>query len=594
MKQLSIEEIRHSLSHVLAAAVQKLYPKAQFGIGPAIDNGFYYDFDNVSIKEEDLKRIEEEMRRIIAEGHAFKKEPWPAAKAKAHFKKLHQPYKVELIDDLKKEQKGKKGSAADFKVGMVSTGSVFLDLCRGGHVKNTEDIPADAFALMKTAGAYWRGDENRPMLARVYGAAFASKQELDNHLAMLKEAEARDHKKLGKELELFVFSELVGPGLPLYTPYGAAVLKNIKEYSAQLRREIGFQEVHTPQINKAELFRVSGHYDKYKDDMFRAVSNYSKEEYFLKPMNCPQHTQVYVSQTRSYKDLPFRIADFANLYRDEKPGELSGLTRLRAFSQDDGHCFCREDQVKEEFGHILGAIEKAMNAYGMKYWIRLSLRDEKNKQKYIGSNEAWRKSQQILREILEEKKIEFKPAPGEAAFYGPKMDLIVRDSLGREWQLSTIQIDMNMPGRFGLEYIGADGKKHTPVMIHSALVGSSERFFGILIEHYAGAFPLWLAPRQVWVAPVSDKFSAYATHVRDTLKEQNGGILTVEVRGENETLGKKIRLGEEKKIPYLLIVGEKEQAASTVSVRKRGKGDLGVMPLQKFSDMIQQEIKTKQ
>ncbi|MBI2574028.1 MAG: hypothetical protein HYV78_01380 [Candidatus Wildermuthbacteria bacterium] len=288
----------------------------------------------MSIKEEDLRRIEDEMRKIIAEGHAFKKELWSAAKAKSHFKKLNQPYKVELIDDLKKESKGKKEHTAEFRVGMVSTGSVFLDLCRGGHVKNTKDIPADAFTLTKTAGAYWRGDENRPMLTRVYGVAFVSKAELDHYMAMLKEAERRDHKKLGKELDLFVFSDLVGPGLPLYTPYGAAVLKKIKEYSAELRREIGFQEVHTPQINKAELFRVSGHYDKYKDDMFRAVSNYGKEEYFLKPMNCPQHTQIYASQTRSYKDLPFRVADFANLYRDEKPGELSGLTRLRAFS----HC----------------------------------------------------------------------------------------------------------------------------------------------------------------------------------------------------------------------------------------------------------------
>ncbi|MBI2121154.1 MAG: threonine--tRNA ligase [Candidatus Wildermuthbacteria bacterium] len=588
MKKTSfIEAERHSFAHVLASAVIKLYPKARLGIGPVIENGFYYDFENVALKEEDLPRLEEMMREIIGQNLVFKKELWPAAKARAHFKKLAQPYKVELVDDL---QKGAEGLAGVKTVGMVFMGDAFLDLCRGGHVRRTLELPSDAFKLTKIAGAYWRGSEANPMLTRVYGVAFENAQELAEYLGRLEEAERRDHKKLGKELELFVFSDLVGPGLPLYTPYGAVLLQRIKEYSARLRREIGFQEVHTPQINKAELFRVSGHYDKYKHDMFRAVSNYTQEEYFLKPMNCPQHTQIYASQTRSYKNLPFRVSDFANLYRDEKPGELSGLTRLRAFSQDDGHCFCREDQIQEEFGRILGAIEKAMKTYGMKYWIRLSLRDEKNKEKYIGNDSTWRKAQKLLREILQEKQIAFKPAPGEAAFYGPKMDLIVQDSLGREWQLSTIQIDMSMPARFGLEYIGADGKKHTPVMIHSAIAGSPERFLGILIEHYAGAFPLWLAPRQIWILPVADAFAPYAREVQERLEQSIGRGIRIEVRDDNETLGKKIREGERMKVPYLLIVGAKEKEAGTVSVRVRGKGDKGALSLEEFSRDIARVI----
>ena len=452
-------------------------------------------------------------------------------------------------------------------------------------MKNTSELQLDAFKLTRVAGAYWRGDEKNPMLTRIYGVAFGAKKELDEYLQLQEEAKKRDHRVLGKELGLFVFSDLVGPGLPLYTPKGTAILKKIKEYSLELRKEIGYQEVQTPQINKAELFRISGHYDKYKDAMFHVRSNYTEEEYFLKPMNCPQHTQLFASESRSYKDMPVRFADFAVLYRDEKPGELNGLSRLRAFSQDDGHSFCREDQIEEEFNRVLSVVEKAMKTYGMNYWVRLSLRDEKNKKKYLGDDKVWKKSQATLRSLLQKKGVEFKEAEGEAAFYGPKMDLIAKDSLGREWQLSTIQLDLNMAGRFGLEYTDENGQKQTPVMIHAAIVGSPERFLGVLIEHYAGAFPLWLAPEQIWILPISDKFSAYANDVRQKLLKLNAD-LRVRVNDENETLGKRIRQGETMKIPYLLIVGEREMGKNEVSVRERGKGDTGSMPLEAFGEKL--------
>ncbi|HEY4509403.1 MAG TPA: threonine--tRNA ligase [Candidatus Paceibacterota bacterium] len=581
-KAAEIEDIRHSWAHMLAAAVKKFYPKAELGIGPVIENGFYYDFGKIKITDEDLPRIEEEMRKIAAGNHAFKKELWTSQKAAAHFKKLNQPYKVELIRDLLKTQNSKLKTG---KVGMVYTGDVFLDLCRGGHVKNTSELQLDAFRLTRVAGAYWRGDEKNPMLTRIYGVAFSSKKELDEYLQLQEEAKRRDHRVLGKELGLFVFSDLVGPGLPLYTPKGATILKKIKEYSLELRKEIGYQEVQTPQINKAELFRISGHYDKYKDAMFHVRSNYTEEEYFLKPMNCPQHTQIFASESRSYKDMPVRFADFAILYRDEKPGELNGLSRLRAFSQDDGHSFCREDQIEEEFNRVLSVVEKAMKTYGMNYWVRLSLRDEKNKKKYLGDDKVWKKSQATLRSLLQKKGVEFKEAEGEAAFYGPKMDLIAKDSLGREWQLSTIQLDLNMAGRFGLEYTDENGQKQTPVMIHAAIVGSPERFLGVLIEHYAGAFPLWLAPEQIWILPISDKFSAYANDVRQKLLKLNAD-LRVRVNDENETLGKRIRQGETMKIPYLLIVGEREMSNNTVSVRERGKGDTGAMAIDTFGEKL--------
>jgi len=561
-------------------AILEIYPKAGLGVGPTIENGFYQDYDTPKpITPEMLEKIEGRMRELIKQEIKFEQRNVTFAKALAFYKK--DKYKTELIKDLKK--KGEKN------VSFYKSGD-FDNLCAGPHVKSTKEINPNAFQLTKIAGAYWKGDEKNKMLTRIYGVAFETEKELMDYLNMVQEAEKRDHRKLGKELDLFVISELVGPGLPLYTFKGTVVLKEIKNYSNELQQAIGYQEVQTPNMNRGELFKVSGHYDKYKDDMFSVHSHYTKEEYFLKPMNCPQHTQIFASKPRSYKDLPIRIADFAQLYRDEKTGELSGLARLRGFSQDDGHCFCREDQIKDEFKAVLSAIEKAMKTYGMNYKIRLSLWDPKQPEKYLGDKKVWTKAQALLEEILVENKIEYFKAVGEAAIYGPKMDLISRDSLGREWQISTIQLDFIMPERFKLTYIDSDGKEKTPVMIHRAIVGSPERFFGILIEHYAGAFPVWMSPVQAAIIPISEKHLDYAKQVEKELKE-NG--IRVEVKNENETLGKKIRGAEMQKIPYLLIMGDKEISAKSVSVRERSKGDAGAMELSKFIEKIKTEIKDK-
>jgi threonyl-tRNA synthetase len=573
----NIEKIRHSLSHIMAQAVTQLYPKTKLGMGPAIENGFYYDFQlSKPLEEKDLARIEDKMKELVLQNQKFVKKNITKLVAKKLFK--DQPYKLELI----KELPGKTVS--------IYTNGDFTDLCKGPHISNTSEIKPNTFKLTKIAGAYWKGSEKNKMLTRIYGLAFETEKKLMEYLKMIEEAEKRDHRKLGEKLDLFVISELVGPGLPLYTFRGSTVLKEIRNYCNELQNAIGYQEVQTPNMNRAELFKISGHYEKYKDDMFVVHSHYTKEEYFLKPMNCPQHTQIFASKPRSYKDLPIRIADFAQLYRDEKTGELSGLTRLRGFAQDDGHCFCREDQIKDEFKSVLLVIEKAMKTYGMNYKIRFSLWDPKHPEKYLGEPKTWKKSQQLLEEILIENKIEYFKAEGEAAIYGPKMDLISKDSLGREWQLSTIQLDLIMPERFKLKYIDSDGKEKTPVMIHRAIIGSPERFFGILIEHYAGAFPVWLSPVQVSIIPISEKHDEYAKKIEKELKEKN---IRVELKNENETLGKKIREAEMQKIPYLLIVGDKEIAANAVSVRERGKGDLGQVPLNSFIDKIKNKIFSK-
>jgi len=582
----NIENVRHSLSHIMAQAVLEFFPKTKLGMGPAIENGFYYDFElkaDGGLSSADLKRIEQRMKELISQDQKFIKKNVSKLVAKKLFK--DQPYKLELIKEL-------PGKTVSVYVNTANPGNSreFVDLCKGPHIKNTKEINPNSFQITKTAGAYWKGSEKNKMLTRIYGFAFETPEKLTEHLKMLEEAEKRDHRVLGQKLDLFVISELVGSGLPLYTFKGATILKEIRNYSNELQNGIGYQEVQTPNMNRAELFKVSGHYEKYKDDMFKVISHYTKEEYFLKPMNCPQHTQLYSSKPRSYKDLPIRIADFAQLYRDEKTGELSGLTRLRGFAQDDGHSFCREDQIKDEFTSVLLIIEKAMKTYGMNYKIRLSLWDPKQPEKYLGDAKTWKKSQQLLEEILIENKIEYFKAVGEAAIYGPKMDLISKDSLGREWQLSTIQLDFIMPGRFGLTYVDSDGKNKTPVMIHRAIVGSPERFLGVLIEHYAGAFPVWLSPVQVAVIPISEKHSEYAKEVVEKLKNEN---VRIELKDENETLGKKIREAEMQKIPYLLIVGDKEIQSQSISVRERGKGDAGAMELNKFIEIIKEKIKEK-
>ncbi|MFA5173486.1 MAG: threonine--tRNA ligase [Candidatus Paceibacterota bacterium] len=573
----NIEKIRHSLSHLLATAVLKKWPNTKLGIGPVIEDGFYYDFlFPEKISEKDLGTFEKKMRELIKQNLSFSSKIVSPAEATKLFK--NQPFKLELIEEFKKSKQ---------KISVYETGDIFTDLCAGPHVKNTKEIPMDGFKLLKIAGAYWKGSSENQMLTRIYGLAFDSKKELEEKIKQLEEAERRDHRKLGQELDLFIFSDLVGPGLPLYTERGFIVRKEICDYSRSLRSEMDYHEVHTPQINKAELFKKSGHYDKYKDDMFRAVSNYTKEEYFLKPMNCPQHTQIFASKIRSYQDLPVRISDFANLYRDEKPGELSGLTRLRAFAQDDSHCFCRENQIEKEFSMLLMAINKAMKTYGMDYYIRLSLRDEKNKEKYLGSDAVWKKSQKMLEDLLKKKKVKYEKALGEAAFYGPKMDLIAKDSLSREWQLSTIQIDFNMPARFELSYINEKGEKETPVMIHSALIGSPDRFLGVILEHYAGALPVWLSPLQVIILPISEKHLKYGEKILLALKE-NG--LRAELDKSAETIGKKIRNAELKKIPFMAIIGDKEVEANTVSIRKYNKGDLGSNEISAFLENIKKEI----
>jgi threonyl-tRNA synthetase len=573
----NLQQIRHSLAHVMASAIMEFWPKTKLAIGPAIDNGFYYDIEVKGLTPEDLQKIESRMKELIKENQEFTGKKVSKLVAKKLFK--DQPYKLEIIKDLP----GKL-------VGTYQNGE-FLDLCKGGHVKNTKEIDPDSFKLTKIAGAYWKGDEKNKMLTRVYGVAFETAQQLQDYLKMQEEAEKRDHRLLGQKLDLFVFSELVGPGLPLYTPKGTAVLKEIKQYSNALQKEIGYQEVQTPNVNRAELFKVSGHYDKYKDDMFKVSSHFSKEDYYLKPMNCPQHTQLYAAKPRSYKELPVRFADFANLYRDEKTGELAGLTRLRAFSQDDGHCFCMESQIKDEFKAVLSIIKKAMESYGMNYKIRLSLWDPKAPEKYLGDAKTWNKAQKTLEEILVENNIEYVKAVGEAAIYGPKMDLISKDSLGREWQISTIQLDFIMPERFGLKYIDSDGAQKTPVMIHRAIVGSPERFFGILLEHYAGAFPTWLAPVQIALIPIfAEKHLSYANEIAK--KFQAAGF-RFEVMSENESLGKKIREAEMQRLPYLLVMGDKEMQANAVSVRQRGKGDLGSMNVDEFIAKVKEEIDRK-
>jgi threonyl-tRNA synthetase len=443
--------------------------------------------------------------------------------------------------------------------------------------------------LDRIAGAYWRGDEKNPMLTRIYGLAFDTKGELDTYLARREEAKKRDHRKIAKEQDLLVFSDLVGAGMPLFTPKGNIIRSEIEQFSRELNDELGFSEVHTPNINKAELFKISGHYEKYKEDMLSARSQYVEDEMFLKPMNCPQHTQIYASRPRSYRDLPIRYSDFAVLYRDERPGELSGLTRLRAFAQDDGHIFCREDQIEEELSNVLAAIEKALKTYGVSYWMRLSLRDPQKKEKYLGSDEVWEKSEPIMRDLLKKKNITFKEAPGDAAFYGPKIDVVAVDAIGRDWQISTIQLDFNQPARFELTYVDADGKEKTPVMIHRALIGGPDRFMGVIIEHYAGVFPLWLSPVQVKVLPVSEKHLDYGKKV---LAELKAAGIRAEIDDANESLGKKIRNAKQEKIPYLFVVGDKETEAGTVSVEGRG-GSEGAQELQTVISALKEKIATR-
>jgi len=582
-EEVNIEIKRHSLAHIMATAIKELWPSAELAIGPSIDNGFYYDIDfgETKISETDLKNIEKKMAFLIKQNLKFERTEKKIDEALKEAKRAKEIYKAELLEGLKAQ--------GETVVSFYSVGK-FSDLCRGPHIENTNQLKSGSYKLEKLAGAYWRGDEKNKMLTRIYGLAFNTKEELDDYLKIMLEAEKRDHRRIGKEQNLFVFSELVGPGLPLYTAKGAIIRREIVKYTNELQSAIGYQEVHTPNMNKAELFKISGHYEKYKEDMMRVVSNYSDEEYFLKPMNCPHHTQIYASQAKSYRDLPVRISDFANLYRDERPGELSGLTRLRCFCQDDGHCFCREDQIKEEFLSVLGIIKEAMATYGMPYKIRLSLWDPKKPEKYLGEPAVWEKSQKLLTDLLIENKIDFVSAEGEAAIYGPKMDLISRDSIGREWQLSTIQLDFIMPERFKLVYTDSSGKEKTPVMIHRAIIGSPERFMGIIIEHYAGAFPVWLSPVQVKIVSVAETHIAASQKLATEFKASG---IRVEVDEANETVGNKIRKAVSEKVPYMLVIGDKEMNGELLNVRDRGAQETREIKKDKFIAEISEKIQKR-
>jgi len=575
-----LHNLRHSLAHLLAAAVMELYPDTKRTIGPSIDNGFYFDFEfSKSISDGDLEKIEKTMRKILPTWNTFEKSELSAEEAKKEYP--GNPYKNELIDEFTKDGQ---------KVTFYKSGN-YWDLCKGGHIENMNEIKPDSFKLDRIAGAYWRGDEKNKMLTRIYGLAFNNKEELEKYINQREEAKKRDHRKIAKEQDLLVFSDLIGTGMPMFTPKGNMVRNSIINFSRELNAELGFDEVHTPNFNKAELFKISGHYDKYKEDMLTVHSQYSEEDFFLKPMNCPQHTQIYASRPRSYRDLPIRYSDFANLYRDERPGELNGLVRLRCFAQDDGHVFCRKDQIEEEISNILKAIEKALGTYKIDYWLRLSLRDPNNKEKYLGTDEIWESSQAIMKKLLDQQKMKYKAAEGEAAFYGPKIDIMAVDALGREWQISTIQLDFNQPNRFELTYADSDGTKKTPVMIHRALIGSPDRFMGILIEHYAGAFPLWLSPVQVKILPISEeKHGEYAGKVFELLKENN---IRVELDTTNEGLGKKIRNAKIEKIPYLIVIGDKEKDSGTLTVEGRNDEKIEGITSEEFLARLKEEIKEK-
>ncbi len=568
----------HSSAHLMAEAIELLYPGVKFGIGPDIENGFYYDVDfgDYEISEKDLGKIENKMQEIARQKQVFVRKEISKQDAEKFFGEKGDEYKLELISDL-----------VDGEITLYESGS-FTDLCRGPHIPSTGFIKA--IKLTKVAGAYWRGDETKKQLTRIYGITFPKKKELDEYLVMLEEAKKRDHRKLGKELELFTFSQKVGLGLPLWLPKGAELRERLEQFLKEVQKEAGYQPVISPHIGNVELYKTSGHYQKYGEESFKPIKTpVEGEEFFLKPMNCPHHCEIYNAKPHSYKELPIRYAEFGTVYRYEQSGELHGLTRVRGFTQDDAHIFCTPDQIKDEFKSVIDIIEKIFSALDFQdVMVQISLRDPEKKEKYIGSDENWEKAEAAIREVAEERGLNAITEYGEAAFYGPKMDFIVKDAIGRKWQLGTIQVDYNLPERFDLTYIGSDNEKHRPVMIHRAPFGSMERFVAVLIEHCGGNFPLWLTPDQVIILPISEKYQAYAEKVLNLLNKQN-------IRGliddRSEKTGRKIRDAELKKIPFMLIVGEKEENDGSVSVRKHREGDLGTFSLEDFAALINDEVK---
>ena len=567
----------HSSAHLMAAAIEQLYKGVKFGIGPSVDNGFYYDIDtgDITLTEADLVNIEKKMLELARQKQTFERIDVTKAEALKHFSDKGDEYKVELISELE------DGTITYYRNGE------FTDLCRGPHIPNTSFIKA--VKLTSLAGAYWRGDEKRKQLTRVYGITFPKQKELDEYLVLLEEAKKRDHRKLGRELELFMFNELVGKGLPIWLPKGTALRLRLQDYLTKIQQDYGYEQVITPHIGGKQLYVTSGHWEHYGEDSFRPITTPEEgEEYLLKPMNCPHHCQIFKWKPRSYKDMPVRIAEFGTVYRYEQSGELHGLTRVRSFTQDDAHIFCRPDQVKDEFIRVMEIIEIIFKALNFKnFEAQISLRDPNDHEKYVGTDENWAKAEAAIQEACQEKGLPAHVEYGEAAFYGPKLDFMVKDALGRKWQLGTIQVDYNLPERFDLSYIGADNEKHRPVMVHRAPFGSMERFVAVLLEHCAGEFPLWLAPDQLIILPVSEKYMNFAQNLQSYLKKSDIRALIDE---RNEKIGRKIRDAEMKKYPYMVIVGEKEEAENSVSVRRHGQVDLGSMSVEDFAAMINKQV----
>lgn len=570
----------HSSAHLMAAAIESLYPGVKFGIGPHIETGFYYDIDfmNYTISSDDFPKIEEKMKELASQKIQFVRREVCKADALDYFQKKGDEYKLELIDGLE-----------DGQISFYESGP-FTDLCRGPHLHDTSMIKA--IKLLKTAGAYWRGDEKRKQLTRIYAVTFPKKKELDEYLALLEEAAKRDHRKLGREMELFTFSPLVGQGLPLWLPKGAALRDRLEQFLRKVQKKYGYQQVITPHIGNVNLYKTSGHYAKYGADSFRPITTPQEgEEFFLKPMNCPHHCQIFAARPRSYKELPLRLAEFGTVYRYEQSGELHGLTRVRGFTQDDAHLYCTSDQIKEEFCKVIDIILYIFKTLKFEnYKAQVSLRDPNNKEKYIGTDENWEKAQRAIIEAAAEKGLNTIEVEGEAAFYGPKLDFMVKDAIGREWQLGTVQVDYNLPERFELEYTDADGQKKRPVMIHRAPFGSMERFVAVLLEHTGGNFPLWLTSDQVVILPISEKYMDYAQKVRAALDEHD---IRCYIDERSEKTGRKIRDAETAKVPYMLIVGEKEEEEGTVSVRRHGNINDGTMPLGDFVNLINEAIKAE-
>ncbi len=577
----SLEEKRHTLAHLLAAAVLERYPHAKATIGPAVDTGFYYDFDfsgGDAPKESDLESLQEAMLELLPAWEKMSGTEVSEKDARDRFK--DNPYKLEIID----------GIVASGEAITLYTAGSFTDLCRGGHSETpAHDLKPGSFRLERIAGAYWRGDEKNAMLTRIYGLAFDSKDDLSAYFEQVEEAKKRDHRKLGVELDLFTFSPLVGSGLPLYTPRGTIVREELARFSEELQKAAGFEKVWIPHITKTDLYKTSGHWDKFGDELFLVKSQESSDEFALKPMNCPHHTQIYASKPRSYRDLPLRYMETTTCYRDEKTGELSGLTRVRSLTQDDAHVFCRPDQIKDEFSEIMSMIKTLYGALGMHFKARLSFSDPEKPEKYIGDPALWKEAEATIEEIAKSLELDYVIAPGEAAFYGPKIDVMVVDALGREWQCATQQLDFVQPERFSLEYTDSDGAKKRPVMIHKALLGTIDRFMGVYIEHTAGSFPAWLSPEQVRLLPIGETHAAYADSVRDMLRK--AGVRTHIVA--DDSLGKRIRAAKQEKVPYVLVLGDAETESQTVTAESRDHGKLEGLPLAEFVERVAAEIRER-